>query len=233
MISRRLCAILRRVNRDTLSTLEANKAAMLRLDLSDADYAEWFLSQKIVKGALNPTHAVNDFVIFRLAHDWPAGVVWTVNAENLKDADFTMTDEMASDLTTMAAEGLGDGGRSADWHLRVAATFYADRAIPMPPALFDFMQRALFLPEAAPRGRKRRDGVDRDRIIRNAFEGLLARKCGRQRAQEIIAHTLNMTLDAVRKVLDRTPRTDREERLWRVLRLRWAGVGAKPFGKPE
>ena len=220
-MNKRLCVLIRRIGRET-SQIEAERRVLLRLDLSDAEYVSWFLAEKIVKGVVSPVHALNDFVLFRVAYQWPKGAKWFLDETDIATADFTLTEEMAADLVDMGAEGLKDGYRSADWYVRIAAAWYADNAKLMPPALFDFLQGELFLPPKSRRGRRRADGIDRDRIIRNVFEGLQARmRMPDETAHEIIARAIGtLDTDAVRKVLDRTPKTEREGRLWAQMNLR-------------
>jgi hypothetical protein len=184
------------------------------MDLTDAQYAHWFLSEKIIKGVLQANHALNDFVLFRVAFSWPRGAKWYPDEDDILSADFSLTNAMAADLTDMADEGLSDGYRTADWYARVAAVYHAQHCIALPDSLGNFLQRRLFLKEDIKRGRKRHAGVDRDRVIRNAFEGLRARGCATQISYEIIAADLNMTADAVRKLIVNTPKTERENRLW-------------------
>lgn len=223
-MSKRLCAFVRRINRDTARRSDSERRALLRLDMTDVEYVDWFISGKIDRGFVNPAHALNDFVLFRLAHEWPKNAQWFLEAKDILAADFGLTAEMAVDLIDMAADGLSDGYRPADWYLRIAVTWYADNALEMPGPLMLYLQKALFLQKKTRKGRKRRDGIDRDRIIRNAFEGLRARECPTEKAQEIIADRLAMSHDAVRKLIARTPRTEREARLWGTLTLRWQSV---------
>ncbi len=46
----------------------------LRRNLTDQEYADWFLSEKIQNGSVNPAYAINDFVVFRVAFEWPRTV---------------------------------------------------------------------------------------------------------------------------------------------------------------
>jgi len=213
------------MSKEAAKQAQAQKAAILHLDLTDEEYAQWFLSGKIVRGFQNPAYALNDFVLFRIAHDWPKGARWSLDEVDIASADFTLSDEMASDLVDFANEGLHDGYQLADWYARLAATWYVDQTKVMPEVLFLFFQRALFLPKEATRGRKRSGGIDRDRNIRNAVAGLRARGCGSERAQRIVAETLGMTADAIRKAVERTPRTAREARLTQAVFLRWSPKG--------
>ena len=89
-------------------------AAYLRLDLSHSDYAAWFLRDKIVGGRVPPLHAVSDFVLFRIAHDWPKQAKWVLDEVDFEAADFSVSDEMAVDLVAMAQEGLHDGYQAAE-----------------------------------------------------------------------------------------------------------------------
>jgi hypothetical protein len=217
----RLCVLVRelgKIEKDKMKRQEAARSAVLRLDLTDEAYADWFLKDKIIRGSLRPSQFQNDFVLFRIVYDWPKGAKWGLDSEDIQNADFSLTSGMAKDLVDFAAEGLTDGYEPADWYLRVAAAWYASHSKKMPQPLLDYLQRALFLAKQSARGRKRKDSLDRDIVIRKAFDGLKLRGCGATRAQTIIATSLNMTPDAVRKVIGRTHSTEREKKYWDALK---------------
>lgn len=203
------------------------ESQILRRDLSDQEYADWFLNRKISKGALNPAHALNDFVLFRIAFGWPVGAErWCLEASDLYKADFSLGELLAIDLVNMAREGLTDGYTSAAWYAKVAAVWYVAKEKKIPDALFDFLQEVLFVPPTPRQGRKKTDGMDRDRVIRNLVEGLLARNLGHPAAlsharavtvQALGRKGIGMTEDAVRKLCERAVRSDRERRLWGLL----------------
>lgn len=226
-MSRRLCVLLRQLSRNIPDKYEDHRRTLLRLDLTDTEYAAWFLDEKILRGLVAPYYAINDFALFRLAYDWPRAANWVLEAEDLETADFTLTPEMAEDLVSMSSEGLTDGYQTADWFLRVAVLWCAEREQKLPLPLFAYLERTLFLPRHSGRGRKRSEKIDRDRIIRNAFEGLRLRDCPIEKAQTIIAENLHMSADAVRKSIERTPRTERERRLWKTLNARQSELARK------
>lgn len=199
----------------------------LRRNLTDQEYADWFLSEKIQNGSVNPAYAINDFVVFRVAFEWPRGASgWVLDASDLITCDFALDDVQATDLVDMAREGLNDGYVPASWFAKVAAAWYVAKERRMPESLFEYLQEALFLPYVPRQGRKKTDGRDRDIVIRNLVEGLLARNLGQPaaltHARAVTVDALGrkgigMTEDAVRKICDRSSRTDREIRLWSVL----------------
>lgn len=199
----------------------------LRRDLSDREYADWFLSGKFSRAGLNRAHAMNDFVLFRIAFSWPKGAVgWTLDQHDIILADFSLDDVQAADLVDMAREGLSDGYTSAEWFAKVAASWHVTKEKRMPDALFEYLQQMLFLPPAPRRGRRKTEGLDRDRVIRNLVEGLLARNLAqpaaitlaRSVAVEALGRIgIGMTEDAIRKLCERSARTNRELRLWGLL----------------
>ncbi len=203
------------------------KVDILRTDLTDAQYADWFLDNKIEKGRTNPEHFLNDFVLFRVALQWPRGAMgWSIEAGDLVDADFSLSEQDALDLVSMAREGLTDGYTSAAWYAKVSAMRYVVSNESMPEVLFEFLQEALFLPPSSGSGRKKTDGMDRDRIIRNVVEGLLARNMDQPaaitNARAIAVAALgrkgvSITEDGIRKVCGRSTRSNREARLWALL----------------
>ena len=192
----------------------------LRLDLNHEEYARWVLSGKIVQGTVRPEHYINDFVLFRLAHEWPGGADWSVQNESIDDLDFSLTEDMAADLADMGREGLTDGNIPADAFLRQALLWHAYMGRRAPRSLIEYGGAALFGPPSKGRGRKKASHVDRNLIISATFLGLQERECGADAAQKIIAQEINMTQDAVRKLLKAAPLTDRERRLWEKLRER-------------
>lgn len=227
MKDKRWCVIVRRVTKTIVERNQQEKAALLRLDLSHQAYASWFLSEKIVRGQLLPSQSLNDFVLFRIGYGWPKGAKWFLNELDIHEADFSLTDTLAAELCEFADEQLSDGYQTADWFLRLAAVRYADQGETMPASLFTYLQRALFQVPEKRSGRKKKDGLDRDRVIRNAFNGLCARDCGIEHAKDLLAGALgqngvNITADGVGKVVKRTIPTDRETKLWKIVRAKWA-----------
>lgn len=208
-----------------------------RTDLSDSDFADWFLEGKIENGRVVSEHALNDFVIFRVAHDWPQGAFnWVLDVEDIVSADFSLTTIQAADLVEMAREGLSDGHVSADWFAKVAIVWMASKRMEIPDPLFEYLQQTLFLPPKLARkaavggkngsGRSRADGVDRDRVIRNLVDGLSFRnlmhpaRATHVRAiavQALGRRKVGLTEDAVRKICERAKRSEREMRLWELL----------------
>lgn len=208
--------------RDRQHAAQIAAQAFLRLDLSHEQYAKWFLEGKVNDGRASPQNFLNDFVLFRVARDWPKGAKWFIEADDLEAADFSLTEDEATELVEMAQEGLSDGSRPADLYARIAIVWYADQTMTMPRALYNYLQVSLFRPARRVQGRKRHDGLDRDRIIRNAFTGLRLRECPVGVAYDLIANEIPMiTAEGVRKALERTPRTPREERLWGLIQSRW------------
>lgn len=201
----------------------------LRPDLSDGQYADWFLDEKIEKGEMNPTHFLNDFVLFRVVFQWPRGAKgWTLDETDIVLADFVVSDLEAKDLVDMAREGLSDGYTAAAWYAKVAALRYVVSREEMPEPLFDYLQEILFLPATPNKGRNKADGLDRDRVIRNMVEGLLARNFGRPsaitQARAIAVAALGrkgigITEDGIRKLCERAARSNRETRLLALLTL--------------
>lgn len=210
-----------------LQKLSQAKSDPLRTELSDTQYADWFLGDKLDRGGTNPEHFLNDFVLFRVACRWPRNAnSWVIDARDIVLADFTLTDIEANDLVSMAREGLTDGYTASSWYAKVAAMRYIVANEVMPEILFEYLQEAVFAPSSAGSGRKKTDGMDRDRIIRNLVEGLLARNLGEPAALSNARSTasaalgrkgIGITEDGVRKACDRSIRTNRETRLWALL----------------
>lgn len=208
----------------------------LRRDLTDDQYADWFLEPKMTRGRLNPRYAMNDFVLFRNAYRWPLGTDWIIDADSLNDGVFSLSDQQAVDLIDMAREGLTDGYVPASWFAKVAAIWHIQNNVELPAPLFIFLQESLFdlKPKANGQkkasGRKKADQLDRDIVIRNLMDGLLARNANQRgaktRACWVAAAALGrrgvcLDYDAVRKIFNRLPRTEREKRLWSDLSKRW------------
>ena len=66
---------------------------ILRADLTDEAYADWFLEGKMKRGMVNPVHFLNDLVLFRVALDWPRGSKgWALDADDISNAHFSLRD---------------------------------------------------------------------------------------------------------------------------------------------
>lgn len=204
-------------------------ADLLRMDLSHEEYALAFVAEKFADRALKPCYAMNDFVLFRIANLWPSGLPdWMLTRETMFEADYSLTAEQAADLVSFWQEGLTDGYVPADYYLRLTIAWYADMKREFHPILVDALTRMLFAPKNTQRGRKRSTGIDRDLVIRNLVDGLLLRGLpkfgGPKSAVEVAADALapflggSMTPDAIRKAIERSRRTPREQRLWEALK---------------
>lgn len=212
----------------------------LRCDLTDTEYADWFLGEKLDKGQVNPGFFLNDFVLFRVALNWPKNAQgWTMEESDIISADFSLSVEDARDLVAMAREGLTDGYVSAVWYAKVSAMRYVLAKEAMPEELFNYMQELLFLPPQRGSGRKRTDGLDRDRIVRNLVDGLLLRNQGKPSAitdaRIVAAEALGrkgfpLTDDAVRKICKRSERSSRETRYWDLIFQPRSPVSSFLFG---
>lgn len=234
-----LAAALRPAVTSILSDMEKlarDAAQLVRADLTDDEYADWFLTDKIEEGRIVPRYAINDFVLFRVANRWPVGAKWRLDPDDLMTANFSLSDEQARDLVQMAREGLTDGYVSADWFCKTAICWLAWKVERFPDELHIYLQETLFLtPELSRRasvagkkgsGRKQSDGVDRDRVIRNLVDGLVHRNrtgpngvshCRSVAVNALGRKKVNITEDAVRKICERAKRSEREERLWRTM----------------
>lgn len=228
LISGELGEILKRLLKEFPSHPVSMPADLLRLDVSHEEYAILFLEEKFDNRVLKPCYAMNDFVLFRIAHLWPAGLPdWLMDKETMFEADYSLTAEQADDLVSFWREGLTDGYIPVDYYLRLTIVYFAETKRELHPALLDALTTMLFAPKKALRGRKRSTGIDRDLVIRNLVDGLMLRGLpkhgGPKSAIEIAADALgrfiggSMTPDAIRKVVDRTPRTPREKRIWASL----------------
>lgn len=203
---------------------------LLRMDLSHEEYSKVFVEEKFSERSLKPSYAMNDFVLFRIAYTWPLGLPdWMLTRETMFQADYSLTADQATDLVSFWREGLTDGYVPADYYLRLTLAWYADMKKDFHPILVDALTKMLFSPKKDLRGRKRSTGIDRDLVIRNLVDGLLLRGLpkfgGPKSAVEVAADALapvlggSMTPDAIRKVIERTPRTPREQRLWDALKV--------------
>lgn len=195
---------------------------ILRSDLNHVDYADWFFDGKFCAMRLDPRFALNDFVLFRVALGWPRGAGWAIDARAIEEADFQLTSEEADDLRDFSTENLTDGYREADWFLRVAITWYLANELPLHESMFRYVEERFFTTGKARQGRRRADGIDRDLVIRNAFLGLIARGAERTAAWAIVSDALgrlriNVTPDGVRKICERSKRSEREARYWHIV----------------
>ena len=228
LISGELGEIFQRIIKKYPSTPMTMPADLLGRDLGHEDYAMVFLEEKFDSRTIKPCYAMNDFVLFRIAYLWPKGLPdWLLDSESMFQADYSLTAEQASDLVEFWHEGLTDGYIPVDYYLRLAILWFAEMKREFHPALLDAITSMLFVPKNASRGRKRSTGIDRDLIIRNLVDGLMLRGLpkhgGPKSAIEVAADTFSrfqggsITPDAIRKVIERTPRTEREMRLWAAI----------------